>query len=375
MEIKGKVVVAGGYGHVGRQLCLLLAEHLPGRVYAAGRHLEKAQRFSQESGGRVLPMELDISVPFEAARLAGTKLLIMCLDQEEPGFVEGCLRAGINYMDISATYSFLTKVEQLQAAARQGRATALLSVGLVPGLSNVMAREVAQRLEHTERMDITLMLGLGDAHGQAAIEWTIDQLGTDFTIMEKGHPRQVRTFSDGKATELGAHWGSRRAYRFNFADQHSLSRTLGVPVATRLCLDSAWVTGGIRMLRLLGLTRLLTVPPIRRAAVEAFSRWTGGSDAYVLKVEASGRHGGRRAMAALLLQGREESSITAATAAAAALLLYHQGPEPGIYHIEQLLHLDDVLPWYDGTQGGDAEAWRIERSCDELRLIGQMTYG
>jgi hypothetical protein len=43
-------------------------------------------------------------------------------------------------------------------------------------------------------------------------------------------------------------YGTRAAYRFDFADQHVLAHTLGVAqVATRLCFDSA------------ALTRLLTL--------------------------------------------------------------------------------------------------------------------
>ncbi len=354
----GKIIVAGGYGHVGQQLCLLLAKHYPGQVYAAGRSMEKAERFSRESGGQVLPMELDIRAPFDADKLAGARLLIMCLDQEEPHFVDACLRAGIHYMDISASDSFLTRVEQLQEAAHQGQAVALLSVGLVPGLSNLMAKEAYGLLEHTDRIDITLLLGLGDEHGQAAIEWTIDQLGTDFTVAWNGTEQQVRTFADGRATELGESWGSRRAYRFNFADQHVLSRTLGVPVATRLCLDSAWVTGGIRLLRKLGLTRLLSWSKIRSAAVKSFARWRGGSDAYVLQVEASGHISGSRAVSKLRLEGRKEATVTASAAAAAALALYREEPAPGIYHIEQLLQLSDVLPWYGRGVGSGAHLWR-----------------
>jgi nucleoside-diphosphate-sugar epimerase len=33
------IVVIGGYGHVGAQICMLLSDRFPGAVYAAGRNL------------------------------------------------------------------------------------------------------------------------------------------------------------------------------------------------------------------------------------------------------------------------------------------------------------------------------------------------
>ncbi|MCW1836819.1 hypothetical protein OLZ11_10010 [Bacillus xiamenensis] len=35
--MKSKIMVIGGYGHVGQQICLQLSEQYPGQVFAAGR--------------------------------------------------------------------------------------------------------------------------------------------------------------------------------------------------------------------------------------------------------------------------------------------------------------------------------------------------
>lgn len=49
---KDRIVVVGGYGHVGATICKNLGNAYPGRVYAAGRSLEKAEAFSEKQMGR-----------------------------------------------------------------------------------------------------------------------------------------------------------------------------------------------------------------------------------------------------------------------------------------------------------------------------------
>lgn len=60
---KEDIVVVGGYDHVGRTICEILAEEYPGKVYAAGRSLKKAEQFSQSTGYKIKPLQLDIRKP------------------------------------------------------------------------------------------------------------------------------------------------------------------------------------------------------------------------------------------------------------------------------------------------------------------------
>jgi len=75
-------------------------------------------------------------------------------------------------VDVSASYAFLREVERLDALAREHRATGVLSVGLVPGLTNLLAKRCAQVLDSVRSLDISVLLGLGGAHGEAAVRWT-----------------------------------------------------------------------------------------------------------------------------------------------------------------------------------------------------------
>ncbi|MEK8128225.1 saccharopine dehydrogenase NADP-binding domain-containing protein [Paenibacillus filicis] len=342
--MKEQIVVVGGYGHVGQTVCRELAALFPGQVYAAGRSLERAEQFSRETGGVVKPMRLDIHGTPEPSALADIRLLVMCVDQTDTVFVRACLSQGIDYLDITADDRFLSRAEGLHRDAEQGGATAVLSIGLAPGLTNLLAAYASRLLDRTDTIDISIMLGLGDQHGKAALEWTVDNLSTTYAVVEHGSNRRVSSFTDGRRTDFGASLGRRTAYRFNFADQHALARTLGAPsVATRLCFDSAAITGLVAGMRASGVSRLLRLRPVRDAAVRLLGHVKLGSAGFALKIDTAGEKDGRRLTVECFLQGEREAELTGRVAVVIAEAIYRSRQRHGIYHVEQLFQWNPVV--------------------------------
>ncbi|MEO3947732.1 saccharopine dehydrogenase NADP-binding domain-containing protein [Gorillibacterium sp. CAU 1737] len=341
-----RIVVVGGYGQVGQMICRELGERYPGRVVAAGRSLEKAERFSRSTNGKVMPMRLDVGDAVVPEAMRDVKVIIMCLDQADVSFVRSCIRLGIDYLDISADYSFLSRLEELQPEAEASGAVAVRSVGLSPGLTNVLARHAASMLDRTDKINLSIMLGLGDQHGQAAIEWTVRNLNRSYKVLQHGREVLVSSFTDGAVTDFGDGLGRRKAYRFNFADQHALARTLSVPeVATRLCFDGRITTGLVRLLRAIGALHVLRFDPVQRLAVKLFgANLPLGRELFAVKVDAWGIRDGAPASVECLVRGEREAEVTARVTAAAAGLLLDFKRKPGVYHLEQVCSLEELLP-------------------------------
>lgn len=360
--MKTDIIVIGGYGHVGSQISRILGEKYSGKVYAAGRNLQRAEDFSRSTGGHVKPLRLAADQPINPQLLDKTRLVIMCLDQQDTRLAEACLQSGTHYVDVSANGKFLTQLQQLDPVKRGFKAAALLSVGLAPGLTNLLAAEAARDLAHTESIDISIMLGLGDSHGQAALEWTVDNLTADFTITEHGRPRSVSSFTEAMTADFGFDLRQHRVHRFPFSDQVTLPLTLDVPsVSTRLCFDSRSATSAAALLRRTGLTRLLRNRTVRNLAVKALSRIRFGSEGYAVKVDAYGSLDGKPAKAEYGITGVHEAAITAVTAAGVALRLYESAPEPGVYHIEQLFALQsegEKCALIPAAPGGSGSSFR-----------------
>lgn len=343
--MKKNIMVVGGYGQVGQMICKHLGELYPGTVIAAGRSFDRAEQFCLTMEGKVKPYQINIKEVVDPDIWKDIKLVVMCLDQADPVFARTCFNNGVHYVDISADDSFLSQLELLHEEAAAGQATAVLSIGLAPGLTNLLAAHAKHLMDRTDAIDISIMLGLGDQHGKAAIEWTVDNLGTDFTVMQAGSKVVVSSFTDGKITEFGSAMGHRKSYRFNFADQHALSRTLGVPlVSTRLCFDSAVVTGLLAWLRAGGVFRLLKLPRIRHAAILLFGKLRFGKEMFAVKIDAWGKRGQDDVLIECLIQGIKEASITAKVAAAVADKVYRSELPHGVYHIDQLFEWECLLP-------------------------------
>ena len=132
----------------------------------------------------------------------------------------------------------------------------------------------------------------------------------------------------------------RAAYRFDFADQHVLSRTLGIErVARRLCFDSAALICFLELLRHAGVLRTLRHRWVRDALVALLSRFHVGSDRFAVKVEAERLIGERPVLYSCSIRGHGEGRATGIVAALVVGRLSASPCEPGVFYIEQLFDL------------------------------------
>ncbi|MEU4580229.1 saccharopine dehydrogenase NADP-binding domain-containing protein [Nonomuraea sp. NPDC023979] len=307
------ILVLGGYGAVGREAAHALAGHPGTNVIVAGRNPGKAPPVPGTTARRV-----DAADPADLARaLDGVDTVLMCAEVDNARVARACVERGIHYVDVTASHHLLAALQALDEPAREHGATLAMSVGLIPGVTNLLARVCAERSPSTELL-IGALLGSGEAHGPAALAWTLDGLGR----------------LDGSWTmNFPAPYGERTVHRFPFSDQHTLPTTLGVPSArTGLCLDSRLVT---RLLSVAGrpaVARLLHRPQVRRLLLSALGTAHVGGDGFAVTV----RCGAVQAS----FTGRRQSLATGRTA---ALLIRHL-PDlpPGAAHIEQLV---DPVPF------------------------------
>ncbi|MFG2089192.1 MULTISPECIES: saccharopine dehydrogenase [unclassified Spirillospora] len=283
-----RVVVLGGYGAVGREVVAGLLGHVP-EVVAAGRDLAKARAVDG-----AIPMRIDLRGD-DLDRI-DADAVVMCAEQENVRVAEAVLGRGVHYVDVSASHEVLSGIEELDGLATERKATAVLSVGLAPGVTNLLAREFGGR-----DVDIGVLVGSGE-HGPSAVDWTLDSLG------ELGESWRMR---------FPEPYGIRTVYRFPFSDQH----TIPGRVRTGLCLDSRALTALLPRL----------VPFRDLAAVRAvFRRVRMGGDGFAVAV-ASG--GSVRSFA-----GRRQSRATGLAAAMVVRRL--DGTPPGVRHIEDVAGRD-----------------------------------
>ncbi|MDA2813234.1 saccharopine dehydrogenase [Nocardiopsis sp. RSe5-2] len=304
-----KALVLGGYGAVGAPVVRFLRSY-GHTALAAGRDAARA----------------DVRIDLREDRLhgyrealAGVDVVVNASGAEDPALIAAATGHGAAFVDATATASYIEAAERLDP-----QAPVLLSVGLVPGLTNLLAADLAASAPGPAfapaPIDIAVVLGAGDAHGAAAQEWSLGLIGADFPDPVTGAP--VRNFTGPRMFRIPG-LGRRRLYRADFSDQHTLSRDLGVPVRTWFGLDSRAATGALA-----ALTRL---PAAIRPRIPA-GLHLPGSDAWTLLAQAA--HG------SVLATGRGQSRGTAGVTALAAEVAVDL--EPGVHHLHRVLSLADA---------------------------------
>jgi saccharopine dehydrogenase-like NADP-dependent oxidoreductase len=270
------------------------------------------------------------------------KLVVVCVPQENSAFVEACLNTGTHYVDITELYSFLSLVEPLDDLAESRGATALLSVGLSPGLTNLLVKHCVSQLDSAERAEIYIMIGDGNEHGDTLNDLMLDHMAEDIVIPEDGSIQRYRPFTDGKKTTFPDDLGRHRAYRYEFPEPHVLPRTLGLErVSHRTCTDSRFTTWMMHALSRVGFWKLLRFSFVRSAMKQVMGG-SSGSDVIAFKVIVSGERGGEPVTLEAAATGRDVNINTGRFAAIIAEEIYSGEYPPGVHHVEELFELSDV---------------------------------
>lgn len=322
------ILIIGGYGHVGQIIARSLVADFPNQIIVAGRNLAKAQRMAGGIGAGVRARQVDVSATDGDIDmlLDGVGVVVMCLDLPRPEFVEQCFVRGIHYLDVTADYTILKAIASYQDVAVQNNAIGLLGVGLMPGLSNLLVKQALSQVPDAEHIAINLMLGLGDAHGEAAIRWTFEQLGN----FRADVPRSSQQF-------LPPDYRPRTVYPFEFADQYIvMDNGLTQSATSSLCFDSKWVTSLIGLSRNWRIAPLLARESVLNKLIAVMKRASFGSDEYALSATA---YQAGQAIYTAGLSGRAQSDITADVTAKAIRYLLQLDDTAGIFYLEQLFHL------------------------------------
>ncbi len=341
-EVAGYVLIVGGYGNVGQRIARLLAEELGGRLLVAGRDIRRASRFAETLSGGATARRIDIDDPeSHASALEGVVAVMMCLDTTELAFAQACVKRGVRYIDISASYEVIERLSFLHDLAAAQRATIVCSVGLAPGLTNLLAKACVKSTDtFISSIAVHLLFGLGDQHGRAALKWLVDRLHRPFATGSNGTARQHRPFEERAQAVFPSPFGERTTYRFDFSDQHTLPQTLGVPdVSTWTTYDRAATARLLSHLAKRGVLRWTRNRVIRRLTVLLLSALRGGSDQFAVAVTAT--PAGEAQTLSATATGHQEAQATAVVAAETLRRVLNTPPAPGVFQLDELYDLGD----------------------------------
>ena len=340
--MKKSILIVGGYGAVGEKICEILSEKYPGKVIIAGRNLSKAVDLSNKLRNKAAPLEFDIydSSKYNSA-LKGVHTVISCI--ETPTlitFFQHCVEAGINYTEIATSFETYKRI--LEFKGQIHNVAVIPGVGLMPGLSNIMAYDLGKKLDNVSEVGLNLMLGFGEEHGLDAIRWVLENIDSKYEIKMDGKIIAAESFSNPHTTTLLTESRPRTFYQFNFADQHVLKLTLSPRKAiSRIAFDSRFLTWIIYLCKKSGVLRF--IKNLDPTLLQKFSKIIkDGSDQYAILIEVFGEFQGKEQVLKGMAYGRKEAVATGIIASFIVDKLYNSEIPRGVFHAEEVVSPKDL---------------------------------
>ncbi len=335
----GDLLVVGGSGVVGRRVSQRLAARFPGRVTVGGRRPGHLQETCARIGHDAHAVIVDVNDPSSIERaLPRVSTVVCCVRQERRELLQACVRRGLAYTDTAPDLTRWNGFEALDAAARASGACVVLGTGIAPGLSSVMAAELATRVGPLREIETSLLFSVGDELGPDSLGFLLSAADRPFSIVVDGAPKRVRPLTAPVPVDFPPPLGRRDAFLFPFSDAVGYPRTLGVGTSiSRLAIDPPWLGAVARGLDRLGLLPLLRRPGherLRHALVSRLGRVYGTHDRWSVVVRVRGAHGEASAHA---LGRVEADAVAVSTAELAAQLHERQIDRAGAWMPEQVL--------------------------------------
>lgn len=368
-----------GAGAMGRAAARLAARRADVEPLVLDFDRSRAERVVAEIG-RGQAREVDVEGGGLAAALKDAQAVAACLPYRlNLSVMEAALEARCPYADLGGLYHVTLRQLELDRRFREAGVPAVLGIGMAPGITNVLARLGADRLDEVDTVD--LYNGSIERGGGFGVPYSPETILDEFTmpamVYEEGQLTEVPAASGGVRFEFPEPIGELEAVYTLHSELATLPNTIqGVRnVRWRLALPPE-VERGFRLLADLGLsseqpvqTSTGAVTP-RELLIGVLNR-IAASNGSPRDIESTvacviGTRGGRRAtfMGTVIVEPPPEGITagafgTALPIAIAAPWLADGKVEPGVHPPETAFSAEEFLEAYA------AEGPRVRISLEE----------
>ena len=188
-----------GAGAMGSAAAVLLARHEDVDLLVLDVDAGRAARVAERAGAR--GRGFDAHAGELASVLEGVSAVAACLPYRlNLEVMEAALSAGCHYADLGGLYHVTLKQWELDGRFREAGLSAVMGIGSAPGITNVLARLGADRLDEGSVRSIDLVNGavdLSEGGGAFGVPYSAETILDEFTL-----PAIV--FEDGELREVAA---------------------------------------------------------------------------------------------------------------------------------------------------------------------------
>tara|TARA_R110002051_G_scaffold141578_1_gene214757 strand:- start:7072 stop:8277 length:1206 start_codon:yes stop_codon:yes gene_type:complete len=246
-----EIVLLGGLGDVGMRLVRMLLEYTNADVTTVSRRSTTA---SSQHNTRLHHVARDLSGSATLETSVGA-ITVNLTEATNPAFAKHIVKSDGWFLETSATPKYL---DAIKAAldGEAGHGTAILCVGMAPGMTNLTAANILAIAPSTSQIDIGVEMGMGRHYGVAATEWFLQTAGRSYPVMLDHTLHQIAPAELKRRFSFGIGCQTRPSVGYGFAEQTWIAaksdRRLKT-VRSFVALDPVWMTRGLAMSLALGL--------------------------------------------------------------------------------------------------------------------------
>lgn len=196
MNLRGRIVVIGGYGNFGRRICRALAMRAPAEIVVAGRKLANAERFAQElrNGGTaaaITAAEMDLAHPNFVRQLGAVAPIVVVhaagpFQHQDYAVAEACLACRSHYIDLADGREFVTGIGGLDRDARRRDVLLVAGASTLPAISSTVVDELSRDFSAIDSIETTIVPAGRTVRGEATVAAVSSYCGKPIAMLEDG---------------------------------------------------------------------------------------------------------------------------------------------------------------------------------------------
>ena len=225
MRIKN-VLIAGGYGVVGRQIAGVLRQYYPGiTVWLGGRNPHQGQALADELGNTKL-VRLDLSRPDPLSDIdAHIDIVLTAVNDIDDNMLKSAIKNRIAYIDITRWTAWMRASIQDAETLDTSHAPVVFTSSWMASTIGIITKSLVSEIGLIEAIDLNILYANEDKSGPNSVEY-MDRLALPFEVTQNGQKTEARAFRRAVKINIpGA--GKYKFYRFDTPDQFTLPLITG----------------------------------------------------------------------------------------------------------------------------------------------------
>lgn len=278
--MKEKILIIGSNGILGKHLVknaiktfgldgVVISDYKAKRLVKQKKHI--LNEFGKEPASRIIDVHSEKSIKIG---LINIDCVLIAIQQKEPLIQKHCLVNDIHSIDLSVNPEFISKTLALNNS-KMKRSLQIITGGLFPGLSGILAKEINNGVDQNQIVDIGLLQSANGTNGKTGVSDMLLILDKPVELLTEETVVKYSGYSHKKKFNYPMPFNVKTLRLVNFIERDYLLAK-GIKSNYWTSFDKENLNKLIRILKKLGVLKLFHYPRLGHFLSLLFSKQNQG---------------------------------------------------------------------------------------------------